>query len=862
MADEFQLCPNCEEDLSQSGELDLAFCPSCRFPMMLIAGKYRLEKTLAEGGFGFVYLARHEELGTQRVIKVIKPEVFVKESVSSRFRREVQITSTLSEENDHIVRIFDDFGEQPKFGHYYVMEHLKGKTLKGFLAKVKGPLPVPLALHIFRQLCLGMEAAHEAGIIHRDLKPDNLFLIQKRNDNFFLKIIDFGISKPTEGGTDLTKGVIGTPQYMAPEQCAGKAVSPQTDIYAMGLILYEMLSGRAPFSIEIDETMGWIMAQLSNEPLDFSVSVPSLGLPDQLSEAVLCALAKSPSERYPDVSSFWEALAPFAQASTEELMASGLSFDALDSLPTADPESIPATPPTKEAGLTEARMHFQVQETVEAQSPDPSEFASLPTETPVPKGEITPPPQSLATQHPASGSLGFWKFTAGVLALLLLCVGGWMLFQLGKQSQAPLVVRAKPTKKVVVVVRPTPPRPINQVVAIRKIISIPDSGAAQKQKPPKPKARKRTVRKRKARPLVRRRKRPYRLKKFVYARGDQGRTGDLHTRALWRAPRIKWQTKVNGFGRSTPVVAHGRVYIGNNRGVLRVLDRKTGDVKWEVMTRGRKLSRRSFARMTYSILGDLIYVTDFGQRVGIFNAHDGQLIREIPSRGSVQTAPLVYKRHIVFAAMYKNVFCFDRITKTRLWYRRENGRPVRTMARYHGTVLMGTEGGSLRLRHMADGKTFFSYEMQSSISAGPVISGDLAAAATRKGLVVGVDLKRRKVLWRRPLLGTIYYSLALSRGILVVMTYGKKKTHNAIYGLSLKRGKVLWTQPGTNPNTNPVIAGGVIYYGTKSGVVARRLKNGKFLWYKKLKEGTNAAPFVDDGVVYVSSMDGFVYALE
>ncbi len=147
-------CPQCSSLLRSETDDAPLFCSVCRFPLMLVAGKYRLESKLSEGGVGVVYLARHIGLSmfNERVIKVLKPALFAKEGAKERFHREVQLTANLSEHNYHIVRIYDDFGEEPQLGPYYVREYLRGES-RGERLEGVAPLPLPLTHHIFGQLC-------------------------------------------------------------------------------------------------------------------------------------------------------------------------------------------------------------------------------------------------------------------------------------------------------------------------------------------------------------------------------------------------------------------------------------------------------------------------------------------------------------------------------------------------------------------------------------------------------------------------------------------------------------------------------------------------------------------------------------
>jgi serine/threonine protein kinase len=283
---------------------------------MLVANKYRLHQMISEGGFSRVYLAHHIHLldDNARVIKVIKPEVFEQPGMDTRFYREVRITASLSQRNEHIVRIYDDFGEESQLGYYYVMEYLQGLPLSKYGTR---PLPLGTALAIFDQLCDAISEAHDAAIIHRDLKPDNIYLIHRHQRDNFVKILDFGIAKPLNTTTqhNLTLGAIGTPHYMAPEQCLAQEVCPGTDIYAMGLILYELLTGRLPFNLPEPSRhaiFSIFNAHISLPPISLRQHQPQLS--EDIEQILFQALAKSPTERFASVTEFQDALKPYLAA--------------------------------------------------------------------------------------------------------------------------------------------------------------------------------------------------------------------------------------------------------------------------------------------------------------------------------------------------------------------------------------------------------------------------------------------------------------------------------------------------------------------------------------------------------------------
>lgn len=308
-------CPSCDTVVRQHGEDNTGpmFCLRCRFPLMLVANKYRLLRVVSEGGFGVIYEAEHTRLtrDPKRAIKVIRPELVASEELQLRFAREVQVTSALSQMNGHIVRIYDDFGEIPNFGHFYVMEYLEGNSLAKMLKDAQGLLPLELCYHLFQQLCEAMHAAHTEGVIHRDLKPENLLVISRLRDSHYLKVIDFGIARPVEGSgeiTNLTQGILGTPAYMSPEQCMSKGVDGRSDIYAMGIILFELLAGRTPFGPGANGTGGrgalmeLITAHLMQEVPSLQKNLPpGREIPPALEAVVTKAIAKLPEARYANV---------------------------------------------------------------------------------------------------------------------------------------------------------------------------------------------------------------------------------------------------------------------------------------------------------------------------------------------------------------------------------------------------------------------------------------------------------------------------------------------------------------------------------------------------------------------------------
>ena len=266
---------------------------------ILIDGRYLLLERLGEGGMGCVYRANHVLMDKHVAIKLIHSELAHMEAVAKRNERAARSTSRLT--SPHCISV-TDFGRMPRGELYLVMELLEGEELSKRLQRL-GRLPVAEALRLTAQILKGLAHAHQQGVIHRDLKPENIFLITHGDEKDFVKILDFGIAKlaSESGGDNLTRSgmVFGTPRYLSPEQALGDTVDHRADLYAVGVILYEMLTGTAPY--EADTAME-IMSMHLSAPL------PSLSrhgkFPVGLQQVVHRAMRKQVDERYVDAAAF------------------------------------------------------------------------------------------------------------------------------------------------------------------------------------------------------------------------------------------------------------------------------------------------------------------------------------------------------------------------------------------------------------------------------------------------------------------------------------------------------------------------------------------------------------------------------
>jgi len=272
-------------------------------------GSFRVIRPLGRGGMGTVYLAEHPVIGSRVAIKFLHESMSTSPELVARFYDEARAVNRIGHEN--IVGIFD-LSMLPPNRYYIVMEYLDGEALSSLLRR--GAVTPDEGLSVLGQLCDALQCAHERGVVHRDLKPDNVFVLRRRGAPF-VKLLDFGIAKLRDapaGSQTLAGMIVGTPEYMAPEQCDNRAVDARTDLYSLGVMAYQMLAGVLPFSGGIAQLL---VAHLQETPRP-PRSVNGL-LPPALDDAILKALRKRPEDRFADMAEFGEALSRVRAAMAE-----------------------------------------------------------------------------------------------------------------------------------------------------------------------------------------------------------------------------------------------------------------------------------------------------------------------------------------------------------------------------------------------------------------------------------------------------------------------------------------------------------------------------------------------------------------
>ena len=278
----------------------------------VISGRYKVESLLGAGGMGSVYLVEHTHMHKRYALKILNSQTAQNPEMVARFEREAMAAAHIEHPN---VTVAIDFGKAEDGAFFLVLEYLKGRRLRDVMDS--GPLELRRAIHIIRQVASALERSHELGVIHRDLKPENIMLVSRQGDPDFVKVLDFGLAKVTTGmlapggdvkGQAITKhgSVFGTPKYMAPEQCVGGSMDARTDLYALGLIMYEMLTGVHPFTGK--DNFRLIMHQLNTPTPPIKTVAPSASVPASLEAVIMRLTEKDPEKRYANATELLAAL--------------------------------------------------------------------------------------------------------------------------------------------------------------------------------------------------------------------------------------------------------------------------------------------------------------------------------------------------------------------------------------------------------------------------------------------------------------------------------------------------------------------------------------------------------------------------
>jgi len=286
----------------------------------IIGNRYRITGVIGEGGMGVVYVGEQQMGSTVRkvAVKTLHQHLSKDANVLKRFHRECGTVAQL--EHPNTIKVYD-FGSTPDGTLYIAMEFVAGKPLSDVLLN-EGKLAPERVVQIMRQVCGALDEAHQLGIVHRDLKPDNVILAQRAGEQDFVKVLDFGIAARTESADaaheqKLTQQgtVLGTPPYMSPEQFTGKPLDRRSDVYSLGVMVYEMLTGKLPFDAETP--WQWATQHMTAQPKSFDIVAPNARIPEGMRQAIMRALSKEPAQRQPTAGEFFAELSSGQRLSGE-----------------------------------------------------------------------------------------------------------------------------------------------------------------------------------------------------------------------------------------------------------------------------------------------------------------------------------------------------------------------------------------------------------------------------------------------------------------------------------------------------------------------------------------------------------------
>lgn len=311
----------------------------------VINGRFKVVSVIARGGMGKVYKAEQAPLGRICALKVLSPRYDGDHDPEfhRRFFLEASTAAKLSHPNT--VTVFD-YGHSDDDIYFIAMEYIEGKTLHRVLRE-EGPLPEERASHIARQICRSLREAHALGVVHRDLKPGNVLLVDREDEHDHVKVLDFGLVKDVESGEDLTQQglFMGSPKYMAPEQVTSGEISARTDVYALGVMMYEMLSGHVPF--DKGAGVGTLMSHVHDQVPPMHLRRPGLTISQAMSAIVYRCLEKDPAQRYSSMNELLTALKSLDGSA--RLSITSEILPAIAGPPTSR-SSIPSLPPFSTTG--------------------------------------------------------------------------------------------------------------------------------------------------------------------------------------------------------------------------------------------------------------------------------------------------------------------------------------------------------------------------------------------------------------------------------------------------------------------------------------------------------------------------------
>ena len=779
-------------------------------------GKYRLEQEIGRGAMAVVYRATDTALNRQVALKVLPPYFSHDPEFVRRFQREARVAASLS--HPGIVQIYD-VGEAPD-GTLYIAMQEGGETLKHLLQR-EGPLPLQRALAIAEQVAAALDYAHRRGVVHRDVKASNILL--GPDDQAVLT--DFGIARVgQESGITAPGFALGTPEYLAPEQAeAGKPVDYRADLYALGVVLFEMLTGRVPFSADRPEAV--LHAHIFTPPPAPSGLDPAL--PEAVSQVLLKALAKDPNERY---------------QSGAALVAALQSAQQMAAVPTppqpVPPDLTPSPSPTRRG-----------------ESASPSLAGKRPGASSAP---LSPPPTrggegvspSLAGKGPGVRSARSWSFllpVAGILAILILCGGLGLLtfaalrgtFQVPSSTLPPTPTPTWNVKPGTPTALPSPsptPTPTLLPKATVTLTPVPPSPTPL---PPSPT--------------------PTRgLDMIPTPSGVQWpmfRQGVEHSGVVpgpFNLPLEKrWEFATGGaINMSSPAVAGGTAYIGSQDGKLYAVDIATGRQKWAFNAGGRIESSPAVAQ-------GAVYFGAHNGKVYAVDAVRGDKLWEFATGDNVESSPTVIDGVVYIGSDDRRLYALDAATGRQKWAFQGERRFFSSPAVVAGMVFVGSDDSKLYALDVPTGAKRWEFLTGWGVGSSPTVARGTVYVGSLDNKVYALDAQTGVKRLEFATGGVVLSSPAVLGAAVYVGSLDGK-----VYALDGTNGQRLWAfQTGGSVTSSPAVVPGVVFIGSDDGkLYALEATTGRQLWSFATGAKVLSSPAIANGLAFVGSGDGKLYA--
>ncbi|MDQ3327089.1 MAG: PQQ-binding-like beta-propeller repeat protein [Chloroflexota bacterium] len=857
------------------------------------AGRYHIQNKIGRGAAAEVFHAIDIHLGRPVALKLLRAEYSEDSQFMSRFRNEARAVARLSHPN--IVTVYDYSSHEDQ--SYIVMEYMPGPDLKAYLAE-HGPLPEDEVRSLGSQILVGLGAAHALGIIHRDMKPHNVFLSSDGNP----KVGDFGISKATgEPGLTSTGMVFGTPHYFAPELASGKGATFRSDLYAIGVMLYEMLSGRLPF--ERESMLAVIHAHAFEEPPPLSELVP--GISPGMLAVVQSAMAKDPAQRFASTREMADALAateaqvsspppqlrpvPAPQVREERppadstpfwrrrvpvvplllllgllgFIAAYLSGDDSNAgrtpataIGTASPERSAAGLPTVAAGGT--RRDAPTRERTPARGEASAEVTVPPTDEPRPTQEKvigadseataitaeptqstrTPDPTATATSPPAATAVPDRAPDEAVAVLYASSPQGDGLNLRERPSGAsPLVTTVPPGEQVRSL---GPAQRGADGGRWREATYNGQTGylAASLLRPTRRAA------------LGNSFTRPASSNGAMF-RGNLRRTGDYDAMGMEEFGSVAWRFET-GDGVSRGITAAlGVAYFGSVDNYFYAVDARTGKQKWRFRTGG-------IPSASPAVAGKLVY---FGSDDGFVYALDRETGRQawaFDSGDRVPSAPAVANGVVYFGSWNTYLHAVDAASGKELWRFKTGGRIASSPAIASGTVFIGSDDTYLYAVDIRTRQLRWRFKTRQRVYASPAVNGGSVYFGSHDGTLYAADAATGDARWQFETGGKISSSAAVAEGRVYFGSYDGR-----LRALDAATGELEWeVVTGGDLFSSPAVSGNTVYFGGgDTALYAVDTATGDRRWRYRIGSPIQGSPEIYDRTIIIGALDGGVYAL-